>query len=280
MSKFLYDYHSHTTASDGALTPTELFNMAAEAGVDSCAITDHDTVAGLAERQAAAAKADIEFITGVELSVNWANSEYHLGGIGMDVEHERFAHLIEEQQAARKKRAQIMGQRLDKACGTNNDYEQACELAGTGAPGRPFFAQWLVSIQAVRDHEHAFNRFLRQGRSAFVKTPWVSLADATTIIKEAGGVAVLAHPLQYRLTKMKLRRLLAEFCTMGGKGLEVALPRLSVQQEQLMYDCLKEFPLYASGGTDFHHPKQTWLTLGQLPALREGTPFIRSLLCS
>lgn len=278
MRDFIYDYHCHSTASDGALSPAELVQQAAAAGVTSFAITDHDTVAGLAEAQVAAEAANIEFIPGVELSVSWANSELHLVGLGMDVQEERFAALIEQQQLARKLRAQTMAQRLNKACGTKNAYERVCEMAGTNAPGRPFFAEWLVSIGEARDQEHAFNRFLKPGRSAFVKTPWVSLGDAISVICNSGGQAVLAHPTRYRLTRMKLRRLLAEFCTMGGKGIEVALPRLSPVQEQLMYDCLEEFPLYASGGTDFHHPQQTWLTLGRLPKLKEGTPFIRSLL--
>jgi len=278
MSDFVYDYHCHSTASDGALTPTELVHRAAAAGVNSFALTDHDTVAGLAEAEAAAKALGMEFISGVELSVGWANSEFHLVGLGMNVQQPRFAELIAQQQAARKARAKTMGERLNKACGTTDAYEQACALAGTDAPGRPFFAEWLVATNAARDQEHAFNRFLKPGRSAFVKTPWVNLGEAIKVIRGSGGEAVLAHPTRYRLTRMKLRRLLAEFCTLGGKGIEVALPRLSQAQEQLMYDCLEEFPLYASGGTDFHHPQQTWLTLGRLPKLKEGTPFIRALL--
>lgn len=274
----IYDYHSHTTASDGDLTPTQLVQKAAAAGVQSFAITDHDTVAGLAEAQQAAQSLDLELISGVELSVVWEKNEFHMVALGMDINAPRFAELIAEQQASRAKRAKKMGERLDKACGIENSYAEACALANSDAPGRPHFAQWLVAANQVRDTEHAFNRFLKAGRSGFVKTPWVSMEDAINIVNDCGGVAVLAHPTRYNLTRMKLRRALAEFCTYGGKGLEVALPRLSPQQEALLYDCLNEFPLYASGGTDFHSPKQKWLTLGRLPALREGTPFIKSLL--
>lgn len=278
MQGLIYDYHCHTTVSDGALSPTELVELAAHHGVQSLAITDHDTVAAYPEAQIAAKNTGIELISGVELSVLWGRNELHLVGLGMDLAHQEFTDLIAEQQSARTKRARKMGERLDKATGLTGAYEAAVALANSEAPGRPHFAQYLVAQKQVRDMEHAFNRFLKAGRSGYVSTPWVSLEDAVGIIKRAGGVAVIAHPVRYRLTRMKLRRLLSEFCTYGGQGLEMALPRLAPAQEDMLYDCFQELPLVASGGSDFHSPQQQWLTLGKVPALREGTPFIRSLL--
>jgi len=278
MQGLVYDYHCHTTASDGSLTPTELVQLAAEHGVQSLAITDHDTVAGYEEAIVAARAANIELITGVELSVLWGRVELHMVGLGMELSAPIFSHLIAQQQGARTERAIKMGVRLDKATGLQGAYEGACAIAGTVAPGRPHFAQWLVANKQVRDMEHAFNRFLKVGRSGYVSTPWVTLQEAVEVINQSGGIAVIAHPTRYRFTRMKLRRLLSEFCTYGGKGMEIALPRLAPTQTDMLYDCLAEFPLVASGGSDFHSPQQHWLTLGKIPPLKEGTPFVRSLL--
>lgn len=278
MQGLVYDYHCHTTASDGALSPTELVHLAATHGVQSLAITDHDTVAGIEEAKSAAQAKGVELINGIELSVLWERTELHMVGLGMDIAAPEFARLVMSQQDARRQRAIKMGQKLERVTGLKNIYEAVCDIAGSTAPCRPHFAQWLVQNKQVRDTEHAFNRFLKVGRSAYVSTPWATLEDATKIVNESGGVAILAHPTRYRFTRMKLRRLLSEFCTYGGKGLEVALPRLTPAQSELLYDCLSEFPLVASGGSDFHSPQQQWLTLGKIPALKTGVPFVRSLL--
>lgn len=278
MQGLVYDYHCHTTASDGSLTPTELVRLAAEHGVQSLAITDHDTVAGQEEATIAAQAENIELITGVELSVLWGRTELHMVGLGMELSTPAFSQLIAQQQGARTERAIKMGHKLDKVTEIKGAYQGACALAGTAAPGRPHFAQWLVKNKQVRDMEHAFNRFLKAGRSGYVSTPWVSLEEAIAVITQSGGVAVLAHPTRYRFTRMKLRRLLSEFCTHGGQGMEVALPRLAPAQTEMLYDCLAGLPLVASGGSDFHSPQQHWLTLGKVPPLRKGTPFVRSLL--
>lgn len=278
MQGLIYDYHCHSTASDGTLSPTELVELAVSLGVQSFAITDHDTVASYEEASLAAAAASLELISGVELSVLWERIELHMVGLGMDIYAPLFVDLIAQQQNARTERALKMGRKLDQVTGLTGAYEGACALAGSRAPGRPHFAQWLVAKKQVRDSEHAFNRFLKVGRSGFVSTPWVSLEKAVHVVTACGGVAVMAHPTRYRFTRTKLRRLLSQFRAFGGEGMEVALPRLAPAQEEMLYDCLVEFSLVASGGSDFHSPQQHWLALGRTPALRDGTPFVRSLL--
>lgn len=276
MPTLIYDYHCHTTASDGELSPTALVTLAAKEGVQSLAITDHDTVSAYEEALPVAQSLGVELISGIELSVKWHKVELHLVGLGMDLTAPEFQALVQQQKAARRERAKKMGERLDKATGLKGTYEGVCQLAGSQTPGRPHFAQWLVQQGQVRDIEHAFNRFLKAGQSGYVSTPWVSMFEALEVIQQSGGVSVIAHPTRYRLTRMKLRRLLTEFCEHGGQGLEVALPRLNAQQEALLYECMEDFPLVASGGSDFHSPKQEWLTLGKIPPLKEGTPFVRS----
>ena len=265
-----YDLHSHSTASDGALSPTELVRRAAEQGVEHLALTDHDTLAGLPEAREAAREAGISLVPGVELSVLWGSRELHLLGLWVDPDDAGLCSLVADQMAARERRARAMGERLDKAAGLSDSYDQACALAGTAAPGRPFFARLLLDAGKVRNFQHAFDRFLKQGRSAFVKTPWCELREAVRIIDAAGGRAVLAHPTRYGLTRRKLRQLLTDLVDAGGHGLEVATPGLSHDQRALLSECARDFPLAASAGSDFHSPEQHWLELGRLPELPTG----------
>lgn len=265
-----YDFHCHSTASDGMLSPSDLVARAAAAGVEQLALTDHDTLAGLPEARAAAGQAGIELVTGIELSVSWSARELHIVGLGMHAEHPALVEMVASQQQARVRRAEQIGRKLDKAAGLTGSYERAASLAGTDAPGRPLFARMLVAAGKVRDEQHAFNRYLKPGQSAFVRTPWITLEESVAALCAAGGVAVLAHPVRYGMTRRKLRQLLADFCAAGGQGLEVAMPRLNPAQQALLRECLRDFPLYASGGSDFHTPAQQWLELGRLPPLPEG----------
>ncbi|WP_111656870.1 PHP domain-containing protein [Isoalcanivorax indicus] len=266
----IYDYHCHSTASDGTLSPTALVDAAAAAGVQQLALTDHDTLAGLPEAARAAQVHGISLLPGIEVSASWSRRELHIVGLGMDTADAGLVGLVASQQEARVRRAEMIGKRLDKAAGLAGSYDRAAALADTDAPGRPWFARMLVAAGKVRDEEHAFNRYLKAGQSAYVSTPWVDMAEAVAVLRAAGGVAVVAHPVRYGLTRRKLRQLLTDFCDAGGQALEVAMPRLNDVQQALLRECLRDFPLHASGGSDFHTPAQKWLTLGRLPALPEG----------
>ncbi len=262
-----FDFHCHSTASDGSLSPSELVARAAGAGVEWLALTDHDTTAGLAEAAAAADQHGIRLIPGIEVSVQWETRELHIIGLGFDPAHTAMQQLVSHQQNARVRRAEKIGARLDKAAPMTSAYDKACKLSGQDAPGRPWFAQVLVAEGKARNDQHAFNRFLKPGQSAFVKTPWLDLEQCVSAMRAAGGVAVLAHPTRYGLTRKKLRTVLKEFVAVGGRGLESHTPGLSPHQKQLVDECLRDFDLLASGGSDFHTPRQTWLELGKVPAL-------------
>lgn len=275
-----YDFHCHSTASDGSLSPSEVVLRAREQGVEQLALTDHDTLAGLAEARDAAQQAGLELVSGIELSVTWQNRELHMVSLGFDPAHPAMTGLVESQQQAREKRARTMGQRLDRAVPMTGAYDKAVALSGQAAPGRPWFARVLVAEGRVRSMEHAFNRFLKQGQSGFVRTPWADMAEAVAAVREAGGVSVIAHPVSYGMTRRKLRALLADFVACGGVGLEVAVPGLNPNQQNLMRECLRDFNLYASGGSDFHSPSQTWLELGRVPELPEGARPIWEVLAA
>lgn len=266
----LYDLHTHSTASDGTLSPSALVARAAEKGVRRLALTDHDTFAGQAEAGAAADQAGIDLVAGIELSVRWNNRELHMLGLWVDPEEATLSGLVARQAGAREARARKMGKKLDKAAGLAESYERACALAGSEVPGRPWFARVLVERGRARNMQHAFNRFLKQGQSGFVATPWVDLDEAVAAVRAAGGIAVIAHPTRYGLTRRKLRQLLRDFTDAGGQGLEAAMPGMTRQQHELVAECLRDFDLAASGGSDFHSPEQLWLELGKLPELPAG----------
>lgn len=269
-----YDFHCHSRASDGTLPPASVVELAAQNGVTCLALTDHDTHAGLAEAAAAATRLGIRLVPGGEWSLRWDTRELHVLGLNVNPEADALRELETAQRLAREKRAQRMGEKLDKAADVAHSYAKACTLAGSTWPGRPWFARVLIAEGKVRDMNHAFNRFLRRGQAAFVATPWATLEEGIAAIRAGGGVAVLAHPQHYELTRTKLRRLLADFCAAGGQGLEVAMPGLTLHQQQLLAECLRDFPLLASGGSDFHSPEQSWLTLGRLPPLPRDAKFI------
>lgn len=264
------DLHSHSTASDGTLTPTALVARAHEFGVTDLALTDHDTLSGLDEARDAAQQHGIRLVNGIELSVLANSREIHVLGLWVNPQDERLVNLVDAQQQARIDRAKLIGKRLDRAAGLANSYEKACALAGSPAPGRPLFARMLIDNNKVRDMRHAFNRYLKQGQSAYVATTWCALDAAVGAIHQAGGCAVLAHPHAYNLTRKRLRQLLGEFKQAKGDAMEVMVPGLTMQQQNLLNESWQHFELKVSGGSDFHSPAQRWLSLGRLPPVPAG----------
>lgn len=254
------DLHSHSTASDGVLTPTELVQRAVEQQVGMLALTDHDTLAGIAEAKAAAATLPISLISGVEISILWEGKSIHLAALNVDEQAPELVNLLANQTALRQTRAEQIGEKLAKA-GIANAYEGARRLA-SGEVTRAHYARFLVAEGYVRNEEHAFKRYLGIGKSAYVKPIWCSMAEAIAATHQAGGVICVAHPLRYKLTARWVRRLIAEFKQQGGDGIEVAGCAQTPDQRQLLARWATEFDLYASAGSDFHYPAG-WIELGK-----------------
>ncbi|KAE9540311.1 PHP domain-containing protein [Ursidibacter maritimus] len=258
------DLHSHSTASDGVLTPTQLVQRAIEMNVDMLALTDHDTVAGIAEAKQASGNQPITLISGVEISILWEGKNIHLASLNVDENHPTLVKLLANQAALRQERAIQIGEKLAKA-GIANAYEGARKLA-SGEVTRAHYARFLVAEGYVRNDEHAFKRYLGMGKSAYVKPIWCSMAEAIDATHQAGGVICIAHPLRYKLTARWIRRLIAEFKQLGGDGIEVAGCAQTPDQRQLLARWATEFDLYASQGSDFHYPSG-WIELGKGLAL-------------
>lgn len=264
------DLHSHSTASDGALSPAELVRRAAAQGVGLLALTDHDTVAGLDEAGAEADRQGLRLVPGVELSVAWQRKSLHVVALGVDPAHPALRHGLARLQEIRAERARRIGARLAKH-GVAGAWEGASALAGAGQLTRSHYARYLVEAGYCRDAEAAFKRFLARGRPGYVAVEWVAMEEALAWIRAAGGLAVLAHPLAYRLTGAWLRRVLEAFREAGGTALEVvAGQRTQPQAVQQLAGYAHKYRLLASIGSDFHSPANPHVELGRLPPLPQG----------
>ncbi len=258
-----FDLHTHSTASDGELSPTDLVERASLKGVTHLAITDHDTTAAYAELGSQAA---VTLIPGIELSTRWRKIGVHIVGLGLDLGNNVLNEGIAQQQRARRERAENIATRLAKA-GFPDTLSAATELAGRSTVGRPHFARHLAAAGHVRSVEEAFRKYLGDGKLGDVRQHWAPLTDVIEWIRSAGGVAVLAHPAHYRLTRTKLCELLDDFTAAGGQAMEVISGKQDASLTRKLAALADDFALYASTGSDFHRPAARWAELGSCPAL-------------
>ncbi|MCP0913498.1 MULTISPECIES: PHP domain-containing protein [Legionella] len=258
----MIDLHCHSCFSDGLLSPADLLAKAIHAKVRLLALTDHDSVAGLNLLNEAAFAKDIQIVNGIELSVRWKKHDIHILGLNINPKDTVLTALIAKQHDSRQVRALQISECLSHL-GIQNAYQKACDIAGHGAVGRPHFAQVLVNEGIVKDIQTAFKRFLGRGKGAYVPTPWCSVETAVAAITHAGGQAVIAHPLKYKLTRSKLHDLISVFKSAGGEGMEVISGGMtSVQINELASLC-ERFKLYASTGSDYHGDAISNTNLGQ-----------------
>ena len=266
MSELQFDLHTHSTASDGSLAPAELVRRAAASGIRVLALTDHDQTAGLSEAAYAAGEAGIEFVPGIELSVTWAHQTIHIVGLGIDPGCGSLQAGIERLCAFRHWRAEEIGRRLAKK-GINGALEGARSYASGAILSRTHFAHYLVAQGHARDLRQVFKRFLVRNKPGYVPGEWASLEDALAWIREAGGLAVIAHPARYKISATRLRQLLGEFRELGGVGLEVVSGSHSRDDIISMANLSRRYELAASTGSDYHGPENPYLNLGRLPHL-------------
>lgn len=265
-----YDLHSHSTRSDGVLTPAELVRRAAERGVEVMALTDHDEIAGLGEAQAAAREARIGFVPGSELSVTWQDETVHVIALCIDAANAALASGLARVRAGRDARARRIGEALAHA-GIPDAFEGALAyVTSERLISRTHFARHLIEAGHARDMKDAFRRFLTRGKPGYVPHAWATLSQAVGWIRGAGGQAVIAHPGRYRLTAADLRALLAEFRDLGGDAIEVVSPSHTAAQHAEFAALARRFALKASCGTDFHGPGESRYDFGELPELPSG----------
>lgn len=234
-------------------------------GVDYLAITDHDTMDGYLEARQLPGLT-LSLVAGVELSCTWGKSLIHVVGLNVDADSPLLQSLLANQQSARLQRAVVIGERLAKL-GFEGGYEYVADLAGDGQIGRPHFAQFLLEKGYVSSIDQAFKRYLGAGKVGDVKLTWPHISEVVQWINDSGGSAVLAHPLQYKLTATKLRALLADFAAAGGTALEVINGKQPGDKTRYLSQLCEQFQLQASLGSDFHTVGPGWSELGQMGKL-------------
>ncbi len=264
-----FDLHCHSSASDGSLTPTEVVKRAADQGVQTLAITDHDTINGQAEALAAAREYDLNLIPGIEISTTWENKCFHIVGLNIDPADSHLNEGIQNLQTIRTERALKIATRLGKK-NIPNVFESVVADAGDRMITRAHFADFLYQNQYVSSQQEAFDRYLGKGKPAYVKTVWADLAESIAWIRQAGGIAVIAHPMRYQMTASWMQRFLTFFKDSGGQAIEVVTGRSNADEIQRSLYYATRFDLAGSVGSDFHSPDNRWVELGRLAALPQS----------
>jgi len=261
-----YDLHCHSTASDGSLSPSDVILRAKQQQVTAIALTDHDTLNGQAEAQTTANLHNIDFIPGIEISTTWENKCFHIVGLNIDPENAGLNTGIKSLQTLRHERAKKIALKLEKK-NIPNVYEGVIKAANGGMVTRAHFASYLLAHNYISTQQEAFDRYLGKGKPAFVSTQWADLHEAVNWITQAGGVAVVAHPLRYKMTASWMRRFLAFFTEIGGQGIEVVTGRSNPDEVRRASRLATQYGLAASVGSDFHSPDNQWVELGRLAPL-------------
>lgn len=257
------DLHMHSTVSDGSLSVRELVRAVHAADVGVFALTDHDSVDGIAEAQDEAKRLGLTLIPGVELSTRLDNLELHILGYGFDPEHAGFASLLAQQKAARQGRIPAIVERLN-ALGVRIEVDDVLRVAGTSNPGRPHVAKALVMRGVVASVDEAFKRFLGDGGPAQVRKSVPSPHEAIRWLHEAGGKAVWAHPLARPIHRPGgLELLLRELKAAGLDGVEEVHPSQDLSQRRRIRKVARELDLKLTGGSDFHGEATPGVSIGK-----------------
>ena len=261
------DLHCHSVVSDGTLTPEALAERAKTNGVQLWALTDHDELGGQERAREAAKALDIDYLSGVEISVTWAGQTIHIVGLGIDAHHVGITEGLRRTRGGRGERAKLMADQL-QAVGIPGAYEGALHYAGNhDLISRTHFARFLVEKGVCKDTEQVFKNYLVEGKPGFVPHMWAKLDDAVAWIKDAGGVAVIAHPGRYNYTAMQMDELFKHFKDIGGLAIEVVTGSHSPDQYLTFAKVAQQYGFLASRGSDFHDPSESHTDLGKLPQL-------------
>ena len=245
------DLHLHTTHSDGSLRPADVLTLAQKAGVSALAITDHDIMDGLPEAMAVGTQLGIEVLPGVEISSFDGKGELHILGYCLNWRDEKLQSRLAVLRASRHRRNPLIVERL-QAMGLELTYDEVRALAGTESVGRPHIARVLMEKGYVTSAKEAFDRYLAEGRPGYVARELPSPAEAISWIKEAQGVAVLAHPTWVKESDTALPAFVRALKDNGLGGIEVHYSTHTQQQTVRFLELAKQFDLLVTGGSDFH----------------------------
>jgi len=260
------DLHNHSYYSDGVLSPTEVVRLASKAGCDLFSLTDHDTTDGIAEAQLEADKLNLHLVNGVEISALWRNMAIHILGLGIDINNDTLQTGLEHNQKLRKERAEKIALGLWRS-GIKDALEKTQSFSKTEMLTRTHFAQMLISEGYCKDMKAVFRRYLTGKKPGGVGVQWEGYDDVVKWIHAAGGKALIAHPLRYRMTHTKIKKMLIDFKDALGDGLEVVTGTSTLDEINLSSQWTKDYNLLSSCGSDFHGWPNQRLRIGNLKDL-------------
>lgn len=260
----MVELHAHSTASDGALSPTQLVSLAHSEHLSALALTDHDTVAGLDEAKQAAEKRGITFVPGIELEVDFAPGTFHVLGLLIERWHGRHGKRLEQSLRHRKERNLAMVE-LMKQAGIDIEYQELAELAGHDTVGRPHFAALLLKKGVISKLHEAYDGFIGNGKPFYVQKRSPDVGAACAVIHSAGGVAVLAHPHTLGLDWDELGTALKRWRGQGLDGVEAYNATAPIEEGHRYSALAAELGLVSTAGSDFHTPYGGNRRLGRGP---------------
>jgi len=255
------DLHTHTTASDGTLSPKELVEHAYGSGLTAVAITDHDTIGGIEEALSQGKKIGLEVVPGVEISVDF-HGEMHILGYFINLESPVLQETLEQLREYRKERNPQIIRKLNDL-GFTITLEEVKEVARGAVIGRPHIAKVLLDKGYVQSLDQAFGEYLATGRPAYVKKEKLTPQEAIAAIVSSGGLPVLAHPKYLGLTREELHALLFSLTGVGLKGIEAYYTTHSSAETQFYLALAEQHGLAVTGGSDFHGSNKPDIELGK-----------------
>lgn len=255
------DLHTHTNISDGSETPESAVKHAFDIGLAAIAITDHDTAAGVKRAKVAGKEYGVEVIAGIELGCGWYGREVHMLGYGIDPDDEGLKGVLDGIVRDRHDRNLKMAKLLSDD-GIKVDLSELERKHEGSVIGRPHFALCLVEAGIADSVKDAFVRFLDPGRKYYVRRHFLTLEEAAKLIKNAGGVPVIAHPLQYKLPDEGMTELLTRASAAGVKGLECRYSGYDEETVQRLIRLAESYGLSPTGGSDWHGTHKPHIEMG------------------
>jgi hypothetical protein len=256
------DLHTHTTASDGSFTPSQLVHHAREKGLRALAVTDHDTIDGNEEALGAGVREGLEVVPGIEISVDYSPGSMHMLGYFIDTESQRLQEKLAMLQDSRSDRNPKIIEKLN-ALGLDITYDEVVQTSGGGQVGRPHIAQVLLKKGYTKTIQEAFDKYLGKGAPAYFDKFRLNAEDAIAMITDAGGVPVLAHPFTLKCKNQgELERLIKHLTDHGLQGLEVYYTEHNEQQITRYRLLAERNNLLLTGGSDFHGANMAGVELG------------------
>ncbi|MDY6482996.1 PHP domain-containing protein [Acinetobacter faecalis] len=270
------DLHTHSNISDGTLSPEQLVHAAIEKGIHTLALTDHDTMDGLVLAQKAAENNALKIISGVEISSQWSRpstkKSYGVHVVALNMQNPApLNKLLEQQKIIRAERAKQICDLLTPLIGEDIYLDVIAKVDSIpDRITRTHIAKTLVEKGYVSRPQQAFDKYIKEGKKAYVKFDGLGLQETIEVIHQSGGFAVLAHPTRYDLSATNIRYLIEIFSKFGGDAVELPPAVEHASTRQMVDRMIAEYNLKVSVGSDFHGDNMPWIRLGNIPRLKEG----------